>query len=267
VPTIFTAHGWGFAERGALASRLIYIPCEKLAARYTDRLVCVSQYLYDVALAQGIAPASRLVVIRNGVETVDGPREPSSDGAVRILFVGRLVSQKDPETLLRAYASLPDAIRSRTRLRIIGEGDKRPGLEAFIAQHGLADRVELLGAVERQTVLNELLRSDLFVLTTHYEGLPRTALEAMHAGLPVIASDVWGVKELFEADPRADDGEMGILVRERSVQDVRDALERLVAGDALRREMGEAARRRARRLFSVDRMVADTLRVYEEVLE
>lgn len=267
VPTIFTAHGWGFAERGFLASRLVYIPCEKLAARYTDKLVCVSQYLYDAALELRIAPESRLVVIRNGVEPVVERHEQRPDGVVRILFVGRLVSQKDPETLLQAYASLPEDIRARTRLRIIGEGDKRPALEAFIAERSLAERVELLGAVDRRAVLDELLHSDLFVLTTHYEGLPRTALEAMHAGLPIVASDVWGVRELFEAAPQADDKEMGILVPERSVPDVRNALERLVTRDELRREMGEAARRRSRRLFSLERMVEDTMGVYEEVLE
>lgn len=266
VPTIFTAHGWGFAERGFLASRFVYIPCEKLAAWYTRKLICVSQYLYDVAREHHIAPASRLVVIHNGVEPVPERPEKQLDGIVRILFVGRLVSQKDPETLLQAYASLPDAVRLKTRLRIIGDGDKKPALESFVKTHGLAGRVEMLGAVERRAVLEELLASDIFVLTTHYEGLPRTAIEAMHAGLPIVASDVWGVRELFDIESAPDNGEIGMLVPARSVADVRVALERLIVDDDLRRKLGQAARSRARRQFSMQRMVDDTIRVYQQVL-
>lgn len=265
VPTVFTAHGWGFAERGWLLARLVFIPCEKLAARYTARLICVSSYLRDVALRHRIASGNKLTVIHNGVETVpDKTLNGRERGPLKILFVGRLVSQKDPETVLRAYAALPESVRRRARLHLIGEGDKRRALEAFVRDRGLDDSVRFLGAVDRSAVLDELRRGDIFVLTTHYEGLPRTVIEAMHAGLPVVASDVWGVSELFGDAGAGDD--IGILVAESSVDQVRAALQRLIQEPALRDAMGRAARTRARRCFSLDRMVEDTLSVYREVM-
>lgn len=269
IPTVFTAHGWGFAERGTLLKRILYVPCEKLATRYTDKLICVSQYLSTVALDLGIASADKLKVIHNGAEPA---AESSSDAAgkdeLTILFVGRLVSQKDPETLVSAYASLPEPVRNRAQLRVIGEGDKRPALEELTRTHGLKGPVRFLGALNRNAVLDEFSRADIFVLTTHYEGLPRTAIEAMHAGLPIIASNVWGVRELFEnpASNPDDRDAIGLLVAESDVVEVRRALERLITDTALRVGMGKAARRRARASFSVGKMVEETMHVYQQVI-
>jgi len=268
IPTVFTAHGWGFAERGPLLSRLLFVPAEQLAARYAGRIICVSGHVRSVALRHRIAPPGKLVVIHNGAERCPAPRPGAAprSSPVEILFVGRLVGQKDPETLLRAYAALPRAIAAQTRLRLIGEGEKRAELERFIGAHGLADRVELAGALERDAVLEALRRADIFVLTSHYEGLPRTALEAMHAGLPLIATAVPGVREVFENVRHGAAQPIGIPVGEGDAGQVAAAIERLVADPGQRAAMGRAARRRARRCFSLDRMVEETLGVYGQAL-
>lgn len=154
----------------------------------------------------------------------------------------------------------------KTRLRIVGEGEKRPALEAFSRAHGLEDRVELPGCMERKAVLEAIRRADIFALTTHYEGLPRTVVEAMHAGLPIIASDVWGVRELFESSTEENEPPIGILVKQRNAKEVSAALEHLIVNPQSRLEMGRAAARRARTHFNLDTMVQETLGVYQEVL-
>lgn len=268
VPTVFTAHGWGFAERGPLASQLMFVPAEKLAARYAHRIICVSNHIREVALRYRIAPPGKLTVIHNGAEQCESvrPNPERRSGPVDILFVGRLVSQKDPETLLRACAALPEAVLQRIRLRLIGEGDKRQELERLIRRHGLHGRVELPGALERKSVLDALRQADIFVLTSHYEGLPRTVLEAMHAGLPIIATAVPGIAELFESDQEDDDAPVGIPVGENNHRAVAAAIERLVTNPELRAAMGAAARQRARRRFSLDRMVEETVQIYDSVM-
>ena len=127
---------------------------------------------------------------------------------------------------------------------IVGEGPDRPRLEEEIEALGLSGRVRLAG--ERRDVPELLAAADVFVLPSASEGLPVSVLEAMAAGLPVIASRVGGVPE------QVSDGETGLLVEPGDPSDLTAALDRLIADPSLRRRLGAAGRARAEQAFDLD---------------
>jgi glycosyltransferase involved in cell wall biosynthesis len=122
----------------------------------------------------------------------------------------------------------------------------------------MTDRVEFLG--NRSDVAEILSGAHIFALATHWEGLPISILEAMRAGLPVVASDVGGVRE------EVVEGETGFLVPRGDVRAASDRLGLLLADPTLRERMGSAGRRRYEDIFSLGRMLKKTLEVYRDAL-
>jgi glycosyltransferase involved in cell wall biosynthesis len=159
---------------------------------------------------------------------------------VTVLSVGRLRAPKDFTTLVRAVAACePGSVR----LQIAGDGPDRDRVAGEIARLGLGAAVELLGA--RDDVQDLLAAADIFVLSSRSEGMPMTVLEAMAAGLPVVASAVGGVPEAVG------DGETGTLVPPGDPDALGRALAVLVADAELRDRLGAAGRRRAEREFGL----------------
>ena len=134
----------------------------------------------------------------------------------------------------------------------------RSSIKRSIYSLGLSNRVFLLG--ERNDVPSILASSDVFVLPSNWEGLPYTVIEAMMAGLPVVATSVGGVPELVE------DGVTGFLVPRSDPEALAEALQRLIDDPELRERMGKAGRQKAMCEFTLDRMLRETEKVYEEVL-
>jgi glycosyltransferase involved in cell wall biosynthesis len=168
----------------------------------------------------------------------------------RILSVGRLKAPKDFVTLARALRSLDP---TTFRASIAGDG---PDASAVAAELGSAG--ELLG--ERRDIRELLGQSDIFVLSSTSEGMPITILEAMAAGVPVVASDVGGVSELVEH------GVTGLLVPPRDPDALAAALRRLLDDPQSRRTLGDAGRARAEAEFDLPRFRAQHLELYERVL-
>jgi glycosyltransferase involved in cell wall biosynthesis len=136
----------------------------------------------------------------------------------------------------------------------VGDGPALPAVAAAVQEDGLFGRVELVGA--RADISELLARSDVFVLSSRSEGFPVSILEAMAAGLPVVATNVGGVAEAVE------DGETGLLVPAADPEALARALERLVSHADLRRRLGAAGRARALRLFDVTRYRAAYVELY-----
>lgn len=217
---------------------------ERLSAGLADRVVCVSE---SVRRAASLAPP-RAIVIANGVPIP--PRAAALAPGAPWISVGRLHSQKGHDILIDAWRLLgPGA----PRLRIAGAGPLESELRARAA--GLP--VEFLG--ERADVPALLEGSGGFVLASRDEGLSNAVLEAMAAGLPVVATEAGGNAEAV--------GAAGILVRPAGDAAVLAAAVRDLASDPDRaRALGAAARARAERVFSVERMVADYAALYESLL-
>jgi len=262
-PVIFTAHGWAFTEGRSFWKRLCLSAVEGVASTVTSKIICVSEHDRDLALKFHIGRSDQLVVIHNGIDSklfleADGSEFRDSfdlDGKPVMTMVGRLVAQKDPLVLLEACS----LVKAEFMLFLVGDGNLRDRIDRIIR-----DRPSLKGAVhligEREDIHRVLTASDIFVLSSRWEGLPRSVIEAMMAGLPVVASRVGGVAELVEH------GRTGILVPPGDPVALAKALESLLRDVKLRKCMGAAGRKRALKQFNLDSMLCSTHRVYEEVL-
>jgi glycosyltransferase involved in cell wall biosynthesis len=259
VPALFTAHGWAFSEGVPEHRRRLYIHVERVAARWARRIICVSEYERHLALRHGVGRPEQLVTIHNGMpELSDGYRaEPGKGGPVRLIMVARFSEQKDHLLVLRALAGL-DA-EADFELLFAGEGELEPWARETAEKLGLGSRVRFLGT--RRDVPELLARAHVFVLASNWEGFPRSILEAMRAGLPVVASDVGGSREAVV------EGQTGFLVARGDAEMLRDRLRRLLLDAELRTRMGAAGYARFHGHFTFERMLEKTKRVYYEILE
>ncbi|SCZ65911.1 glycosyltransferase [Thiohalomonas denitrificans] len=230
----------------------------QLAALGGTRLVAVSRQV-EAALRQRVRIGRRLVTIRNGTRlsvAADSDRvrrELGVDpGEVVITCVARLVPLKAHGLLLRAFSELRPL--PRTRLLLAGEGPLRAELQAWAVALGVVDRVHFLG--NRGDIPDLLAASDLFVLASETEGLSCSLLEAMAAGLPVVATAVGGNPDLVE------EGVSGRLVPVGDGAKLADALKQLVDHPDLRAAYGDRAARKAIDEFSFDAMVGRYFTLY-----
>jgi len=256
LPVVFTAHGWAFTEGVPERKRKIYALAERLAAPFADRIITVSEYDRALALRYRIAPAHKLVTVHNGMPDVDPTLRACPEAEpVRLVMVARFEPPKDHATLLCALAGLRDLA---WELELIGDGPLLERVRAEAERLGLLERVRFLGA--RKDVAERIAKAQLFVLTSNWEGFPLSILEAMRARLPVVASDVGGVREAVM------EGETGFLVPRGDVGALRARLRQLIMNASLRVKMGQAGRKRFEERFTFEHMFRKTVEVYEDVL-
>lgn len=220
----------------------------------------------------GIAPA-KVACIPNGIDVghcagAAGSREVrpllgrfAPPGTLVVVNVGRLDPVKDQAGLIAAFKLLCDSSPATTaplRLAIAGEGVCRKDLETHIARLGLRDQVCLLG--DRKDVPEILAECDVFALSSVAEGIPLTLLEAMAAGLPVVATRVGGVAEVVV------EGTTGTLVEPGSPAALAQALRGYVEDESRRGRHGDAGRQRVEQRFSLPAMLAGYTSLYDEVL-
>jgi glycosyltransferase involved in cell wall biosynthesis len=252
---VYTVHGWAFRAHGWPASAL-YRWAERLLRPLTTVTICVADSERRAGLAAHTCEERTTVVIHNGVAP-GGFREvgKARSGRPRLVTVGRLQEPKDALTLVRALA----ALRGRPfEAVLVGDGPDRPAVEEEVRRLGLESAVQLLG--ERDDVPELLGTADVFVLSSYSEGLPLSILEAMAAGLPVVASNVGGVSELVA------DGDTGLLVPPGDAQSLAAAIERLLEDPALCRRFGEAGRIRVAEYFDLAAVQQAHLDLYRRVL-
>jgi len=253
-PAVFTAHGWAFTDGVSWKRKVLAVPSEWLAARLGGRIITVSQNDYDLALRYRVASRRQMTVVHNGIPDVPYRARPEAK-PVRIVMVARFAPQKDHSLLLRALAGLKDLA---WELELIGDGPLLEEVRAEAHRLDLLNRVRFLGA--RRDVAERLSESQVFVLCSNWEGFPLSILEAMRAGLPVVASDVGGVREAVV------DKETGFLVPRGDEVALRERLLQLITDAVLRAKMGRAGRKRFEEKFTVEHMLKKTLEVYETVL-
>ena len=251
---VFTVHGWAFKASTGRSSR-VYVWADRAVRSLATAIVCVSQNDLDAGLAAGLCSSDRTVLIRNAVDVSAAPvRRDDASRTVRLVSVGRLAPPKDFTTLLTAVAGL----RPGTfRLTIVGDGPLRLALEGQASSLGLVG-VDLLGEVN--DVRPYLDGADIFVLSSTSEGMPMSVLEAMAAGLPVVASSVGGIPEAVVDDAT------GVLVPPARPSELGAALEQLIADRDLRRRLGDAGRERAEDAFSLEEWRRKHIELYESLL-
>jgi glycosyltransferase involved in cell wall biosynthesis len=206
----------------------------RLAAK-SAAVVGVSEGVRQSLLAQGL-PADKTSAIPNGIDLARFP-QPQGEREAGLVMSARFARQKDHATLLQALALLSSRHDMRPRLQLAGLGPLKDRMQALASRLGIASQVAFLG---HHGDMPTLLRSQaIFVLSTHYEGMPLALVEAMAAGCACIASDVIGVRGVI------DDGVTGVLVPEGDALALADALARLLRDPALSARLGAAARARA----------------------
>lgn len=187
------------------------------------------------------------------------PRPRPAGAPVRVLTASRLQPWKGVETAIRAVARLAPGVAT---LRIVGTGrpHMRRHLEAVVRELGVEDRVELAGAVPPGEIVREFADADVFLLPTEYEPFGIVFVEAMAAGLPVLATRAGGVPSIVPQD------EAGVLLEPRDVDGFAAALAALAADPGRRERMGRAGRARARRVYDLETRLDELTAVYREML-
>jgi glycosyltransferase involved in cell wall biosynthesis len=247
---LFTPHAWSFwAAEGA--RRAVYLRLERGAARWCRVIVAVSQAERDAGLRAGVGRPGQYRVVANGID-VQRFRVPRNPVPGRILVLGRLTRQKRPDLAVRAFArlDLPGA-----ELHLANDGPDRERVEALARTLGVADRVRFLGY--QQDVPALLARASCLLLTSEYEAASLSLLEAMAAGVPVVATRVGGVEEALDG--------AGVVVPPGDEAAIAAALARVLGDAAEAARLAEAARERVGRLFTRERMVAETVALYDEI--
>jgi glycosyltransferase involved in cell wall biosynthesis len=228
--------------------------CEAMVPSYQQVNGTARSFLLDRA---------RVHVVPNGIDADQFKPRPKEEmraalgfGADPILLsVGRLERDKGYETAIEGLARLGD---SQPRLVVIGAGPERERLEGIAAKAGVAERVSFLGSKPRSEVVDYLAAADIFLFPTERdEAAPLVPLEAMASGLPLLASTVGGGVELIE------DGTSGLLLPPAAPERWAAAIRSVLADDALRRRMGEAARERILQSYTIEAMTRQTVDVYK----
>ncbi|HYS18446.1 MAG TPA: glycosyltransferase family 4 protein [Candidatus Binatia bacterium] len=225
----------------------VFTALERQAARWTDRIVALTERGIAEHLAHGIGRPAQYVAVPSGVPTAAlraaaplraeaRARLGLDAGAFVVVGLGRLIRIKGFDLLVRALPGVIAQIPS-ARLLLVGEGPERPSLDAIAASLGLTERLWMTG--ETADVPMHLVAADVVVVPSRNEGMGRVIVESMALGVPVVATTVGGIPDVVT------DGECGRLVEPDDVDALAAALVELGRDPALRRKLGEAARARA----------------------
>jgi glycosyltransferase involved in cell wall biosynthesis len=230
-----------------------------------DRIVAVSENVGEFCINHIRLPAEKVVVIHNGVEIPSLSPDAKEQARQLLGFpqemlvcgaVSRLEPVKGISDLISAFTQIRE--KQNAYLAIIGDGSLREHLESLAQDTGISNRIIWTGY--RPDVLQLLPAFDLFIQPSHHEGLPNTVLEAMAAGLPVVATNVGGTPELVVDD------KTGLLVHPGDPAGLAKAVSTLLENPERRGIMGRAGQRRVEQHFSVGEMVQKTEQLYEELL-
>jgi glycosyltransferase involved in cell wall biosynthesis len=265
LPVVTTLHGWTWT--GGLTRMRAYEWLDGLSLRFVDRVVVVNQAMLSHPRLQ-FGKSARLVVSENGIPLAapePGQNEQDLNPEIlafarrgfSIVAVGRLSREKGFDLLLAAVAGLV-AQSKDVRLLIMGEGGLRESLLLQSRDLGVADRLMLSGYVPAAG--KYLSRFDCFAIPSLTEGLPMVLLEAMAAGVPIVASRVGGMPEVL------DNGRAGVLVGPGDAAALRAGIAAIMDHSAAAAERAGNACRRVREVYSSRAMAERYLEVYRQVL-
>ena len=270
VRVVYTAHGWVFTEPLPKKEKKLYTKIERFTARWKNKIICVSEFDHQIALKESIAPEKKLITIHNGIEQINLlPKEEAKEKLIQlnskfeirnskllIGSIGNLYQTKGYDYLIKAIKILVDRGMD-LKLIIIGSGPKKIDLKNWIDQLYLNKNVFLTGRIKNGSEL--LPAFDLYVCSSVKEGLSYTIIEAMSAGLPIIATKVGGNSELIS------DKKEGVLIKSQSEEEIARAIIKFYNNPQEHKQMGDSAREKFTQKFSLEKMVEKTKNIYNSL--
>lgn len=258
---VYTAHGWPHREpRSVVAKSLIYLFSWFTVLLSTHTITVSGTDLKDTP---SLFKKRSLVRVHNGIDLktplleketarkkLQEKTTPSIPNSAWVVTIAELTRNKNLESLIQALVNVKDAV-----LISIGRGELETTLKELTKKLGIEDRVFFLGFVPNAD--HYLKAADVFVLPSFKEGLPYTLLEAGHAQLPVVASNTGGIPEIIEHEKN------GLLIDPKNIQEIEMALNTLISSPEKRALFGEALQEKVATHFSKERMVQETIKVYE----
>ncbi|MEI6631407.1 MAG: glycosyltransferase family 4 protein [bacterium] len=262
---IHTVHGWSFNDYQPSLIRLFFIWLERLTARFTDKLIVVSNCDKRKGLGNFIGEDNKYALIRYGIDySKFGPREESIREELGVgaknLLVGMIACfkpQKSPQDFIR-LAFLVRQQMPRVKFILVGDGPLRADIEKLIKRLELEEQVILTGW--RRDIPQMLAALDIFVLTSLWEGLPIAVLEAMVSSKPVIATHTGGIGEVIA------EGETGFLVSPHDLHKLAQNLVALLKDESLRIKIGVKAKEAMGPRFALSTTSESHLDLYLELV-
>jgi L-malate glycosyltransferase len=244
VRVISTPHGW---SRGTDKKLAAFETLGRVCLKLFDRVCPLSQSLYGGLLADGVA-ASRMQLVLNGVdlkEIDEAPAKAKANGTKRIGYIGQFVEGKSLNDLVEAFVLLN---QRDCELYMIGDGPCRENILRLIAARNGHGGIVCPGYTSDR--LQDLKAFDVFVLPSLSEGIPRCVMEAQAAGVPVVATDIQGVRDLVKSE------QTGLLVPPRNPAALAEAIDRVLNSPELATRLAKAGRARIEERFSAAKMAA-----------
>lgn len=264
---VHSHHGLNFHDYLNPVLRFMFLKLERWLSRISTKLIIVSSSNLQKVLDVKLAPPHKLAKIYYGINFEDfnvridakaKRNEIGIFGKQQIVgTVGRLCPQKAPQDLIRAIPKVIAANKDVIFI-FIGGGQLLPKMRSLSRKLGVDSHVRFLG--DREDIPELLRMMDLFVLTSLWEGMPRALIEAMYCARPVVATAVDGTPELLR------NGMFGILAPPKDVEQIASGIITLLKDRERAEQMGQAARNHAANLFSIEKMLTEIEKLYDDLL-
>ncbi len=265
---VHTVHGWSFHEHMSPLSRWFYIQSEKLAARWTDAFIVVTDRDIEKGLREGIGKREQYHLVRSALPLDEFDPERFDSQEVRrelgigqdcpvLGNIGRFSPQKNPLDWVRVAGRVSRKL-PRCRFLLVGDGPLREEVEKALEEEGIREQTVMPGL--RRDVGRMLSTVDVFLLTSLWEGLPRTIPQALSMKIPVIANRADGTAEAIR------DGRTGFLVEPGNLDEMAERCLELLKNQDKRQSFGQAGRKDALERFDIRQMIKQTEELYEQLL-
>ncbi|TSA45461.1 glycosyltransferase family 1 protein [bacterium] len=262
---VFTAHGFAFLEPNSRFVNRLYFWAEKIASNYRKAIITVSEFDRQAAIAARLCPPEKLITIHNGVDwdKIEYLPQNRARAALQLepdkFIIGTVANFYRTKGLPYLISAARELVTDypETQFFIVGDGTERSKLLSQIKSSGLENSVLLVNPQEN--VRQFLKAFDLFVLPSVKEGFPYVILEAMAAGLPIVATKTGGIPEAIR------NGQDGLLVEPKNPAALASAISKLIKNPSDAKKLGQMAEERAKN-FTYDAMLAATCDVYRSLV-
>ena len=258
---VYSPHGFMFCDTRIKLRRLLYLYLEKYLGYITNKIIAVSGSERDLALQHKIVPNQKIITLYNSIDPSDyddhtyvnkvPDKMLQKNSEIILGTVGRLYYQKDPITLIKSFKIINDSFPN-TKLVFVGDGPLLDKCQRLINDLSLQDKIKLEGFQKNSKDYYKIF--DIFILSSHYEGLPYALLEAMIMGIPSVGTDVVGIKDLII------NGETGYLVKEEDHIGLAAAVINLLNNPSMLSVFSENSKRMTQSNFNFN----DGIKEYEE---